>query len=203
MDVADVARVVVSRDDDQVLALDPVEVRLRLRVLLLEAERRQVARADDDVRLELVDLHDRAVGEVRHEVRRAAVEIREVRDREQRVPRRRLYTNLRAGRPGSLLPFRRMRPESGDFQEYSGTVFANEAEVECASPRLLRHPVGVRAALVPARDGRGGTRRGGLHPDFFLPEQELYLEVTVMKQSLVTRKNRKIRKFGSGIQTSR
>ena len=28
-----------------------------------------------------------------------------------------------------------MRPESGDFQEYSGTVFANEAEVECA--RLL------------------------------------------------------------------
>ena len=30
---------------------------------------------------------------------------------------------------------RRMRPESGDFQEYSGTVFANEAEVECA--RLL------------------------------------------------------------------
>ena len=32
-------------------------------------------------------------------------------------------------------------------------------------------------------------------PDFYLPEQDLYLEVTVMKQSLVTRKNRKIRKF--------
>ena len=32
-------------------------------------------------------------------------------------------------------------------------------------------------------------------PDFFLPEQNLYVEVTVMKQSLVTRKNRKLRKL--------
>ncbi len=32
-------------------------------------------------------------------------------------------------------------------------------------------------------------------PDFYLPEQDLYLEVTTMKQSLVTRKNRKIRKL--------
>ena len=32
-------------------------------------------------------------------------------------------------------------------------------------------------------------------PDFYLPEQDLYLELTVMKQSLVTRKNRKLRKM--------
>ena len=32
-------------------------------------------------------------------------------------------------------------------------------------------------------------------PDFYLPDQDLYLEVTTMKQSLVTRKNRKIRKL--------
>ena len=32
-------------------------------------------------------------------------------------------------------------------------------------------------------------------PDFYLPEQDLYLEVTTMKQSLVSRKNRKIRKL--------
>ena len=32
-------------------------------------------------------------------------------------------------------------------------------------------------------------------PDFYLPEQDLFLEVTVMKQSLVTRKNRKLRKL--------
>ena len=32
-------------------------------------------------------------------------------------------------------------------------------------------------------------------PDFFLPEQDLYVEITAMKQSLVTRKNRKLRKL--------
>ena len=32
-------------------------------------------------------------------------------------------------------------------------------------------------------------------PDFYLPEQDLYLEVTFMKQTLVTRKNRKLRKL--------
>jgi hypothetical protein len=32
-------------------------------------------------------------------------------------------------------------------------------------------------------------------PDFYLPEQELFVEITVMKQSLVTRKNRKLRKL--------
>jgi hypoxanthine phosphoribosyltransferase len=32
-------------------------------------------------------------------------------------------------------------------------------------------------------------------PDFYLPEQDLYIEVTVMKQSLVTRKNRKLREL--------
>jgi hypoxanthine phosphoribosyltransferase len=32
-------------------------------------------------------------------------------------------------------------------------------------------------------------------PDFYLPEQDLYVEITAMKQSLVTRKNRKLRKL--------
>jgi hypoxanthine phosphoribosyltransferase len=30
-------------------------------------------------------------------------------------------------------------------------------------------------------------------PDFYLPEFDLYLELTTMKQSLVTKKNRKVR----------
>ena len=30
-------------------------------------------------------------------------------------------------------------------------------------------------------------------PDFFLPEHELYIEVTTLRQELVTRKNRKLR----------
>jgi len=32
-------------------------------------------------------------------------------------------------------------------------------------------------------------------PDFYLPDFDLYIEVTVMKQSLTTKKNRKIRLF--------
>ena len=62
VDVADVSRVVVAGNDDEVLAVEPVEVALGLGVLLLEAEGREVAGADDDVRLELVDLHDRPLG---------------------------------------------------------------------------------------------------------------------------------------------
>ena len=36
-------------------------------------------------------------------------------------------------------------------------------------------------------------------PDFYLPEQKLYVEVTVMKQSLVTRKNRKLRELRAAV----
>ena len=32
-------------------------------------------------------------------------------------------------------------------------------------------------------------------PDFYLPDLDLYLELTTMKQSLVTRKNRKLREL--------
>ena len=46
--------------------------------------------------------------------------------------------------------------------------------------------------LERAEDGRVVE---AFTPDFYLPEQDLYLEVTVMKQSLVTRKNRKLRKL--------
>ena len=74
--------------------------------------------------------------------------------------------------------------------------FANDAERECA--RLLDF-YGVRweyephtFALEEAEDGRVTE---AFSPDFYLPEQDLYVEVTVMKQALVTRKNRKLRKL--------
>ena len=74
--------------------------------------------------------------------------------------------------------------------------FANDAERECS--RLLDF-YGVpweyeprTFALEEAEDGRVTV---AFTPDFYLPEQDLYVEVTVMKQSLVTRKNRKLRKL--------
>ena len=39
---------------------------------------------------------------------------------------------------------------------------------------------------------RKGRPTEAFTPDFYLPEQDLFLEITVMKQSLVTRKNRKL-----------
>ena len=44
--------------------------------------------------------------------------------------------------------------------------------------------------LETASDGR---LRTAFTPDFYLPDHDLYLEVTTLRQSLVTRKNRKVR----------
>ena len=72
--------------------------------------------------------------------------------------------------------------------------FQNEVERECA--KVLDY-YGVRweyepTTFVLARDEEGRVTEA-FTPDFYLPDQDLYLEVTVMKQSLVTRKNRKLR----------
>jgi hypoxanthine phosphoribosyltransferase len=89
--------------------------------------------------------------------------------------------------------------EIPDFQAYLGSEpprFANEAELECA--KVLDY-YGVPwdyepRTFVLERDGEGRVIEA-FTPDFYLPEQDLYLEITVMKQSLVTRKNRKLRKL--------
>ncbi len=40
-----------------------------------------------------------------------------------------------------------------------------------------------------------GTPIGSFRPDFYLPDDELYIEITTMNQKLVTKKNRKIRRL--------
>jgi hypothetical protein len=45
----------------------------------------------------------------------------------------------------------------------------------------------------PIQYDRDGTPLEAFTPDFYLPEFDLYVELTTMKQSLVTRKNRKVR----------
>ena len=89
--------------------------------------------------------------------------------------------------------------EIPDFQAYRGVDpprFAHEAELEYA--KILDYH-GVPWLYEPRtfvleRDADGRVVEA-FTPDFYLPEQDLYLEVTVMKQSLVTRKNRKLRKL--------
>jgi hypothetical protein len=45
----------------------------------------------------------------------------------------------------------------------------------------------------PIQYGPTGDVLEAFTPDFYLPEFDLYVELTTMKQSLVTRKNRKVR----------
>ena len=90
-------------------------------------------------------------------------------------------------------------PETPVFQAYCGSEpprFANPAELEYAK---ILDWYGIPWMYEPTtfvleRDEEGRVTEA-FSPDFYLPEQDLYLEVTVMKQSLVTRKNRKLRKL--------
>ncbi len=72
--------------------------------------------------------------------------------------------------------------------------FAHPAEIELA--RLLTF-YGLRWAYEPTtfavRWGRDGRPVEFVTPDFYLPDHDLYLELTTMRQRLVTRKNRKFR----------
>jgi hypoxanthine phosphoribosyltransferase len=92
-----------------------------------------------------------------------------------------------------------VRVENAVFQAYCGSKpprFANRSELECA--KILDY-YGIAwdyepRSFVLERDEEGRTV-SAFTPDFYLPEQDLFIEVTVMKQSLVTRKNRKLREL--------
>ena len=92
-----------------------------------------------------------------------------------------------------------MTAEIHDFQAYFGQGqphFAHDAELECA--KILdyyRIPWAYEPRTFVLEEDEDGRIVEAFTPDFYLPEQDLYLEVTVMKQSLVTRKNRKLRKI--------
>ena len=90
-------------------------------------------------------------------------------------------------------------PQPPAFRAFAGAApprFVNEVELECAK---LFDYYGVPWEYEPRtfvleRDGHGRVT-SAFTPDFYLPEQDLYVEVTVMRQSLVTRKNRKLREL--------
>jgi len=92
-----------------------------------------------------------------------------------------------------------MALETPVFQAYRGSEsprFVNDAELECA--KLLDFygvPWEYEPTTFALEVDDDGRVLEAITPDFYLPEQDLYLELTVMKQSLVTRKNRKLRKL--------
>jgi hypothetical protein len=123
------------------------------------------------------------------------MKIRQMCDRQR--PHRADSTTTAASGLVATLP--QVELETPDFQAYRGAEpprFANPAELEYAK---ILDWYGVPWEYEPTtfvleRDADGRVVEA-FTPDFYLPEQDLYLEVTVMKQSLVTRKNRKLRKL--------
>lgn len=87
-------------------------------------------------------------------------------------------------RPAHAVPFGRV-------------AFAHPAEAEFA--RLLdfyRVAWEYEPTSFPvAWSGDGGRATEFVTPDFYLPEHDLYVELTTMKQSLLSRKHRKLRKL--------
>lgn len=88
-------------------------------------------------------------------------------------------------------------PEDSAEEPSAQAAFVHPAEAEFAAfldfyrIRWLYEP---RSFALRWRDGRVAEM---FTPDFYLPEQDLYVELTTMKQSLVTRKHRKIRRLRS------
>jgi hypoxanthine phosphoribosyltransferase len=85
------------------------------------------------------------------------------------------------------------------FQAYRGSEpprFASQAELECAKVLdYYRVPWEYEPRTFVLEESAEGRVLEAFTPDFYLPDQDLYVELTVMKQSLVTRKNRKLRKL--------
>jgi hypothetical protein len=85
------------------------------------------------------------------------------------------------------------------FRAFHGSAppkFVNEVELECA--KMLDFygvPWEYEPRTFVLRRDEEGRVTSAFTPDFYLPEQDLYVEVTVMRQSLVTRKNRKLREL--------
>jgi hypothetical protein len=93
----------------------------------------------------------------------------------------------------------RMSDETLTFSYYRGNKepsFATRTELEAAK-LFDYHRIAWEyepRTFVLEQDERGGILEA-FTPDFYLPDLDLFVEVTEMKQSLVTVKNRKVRKL--------
>ena len=82
------------------------------------------------------------------------------------------------------------------MEEAASPRFAHESEREFAAIldfyqiKWLYEP-----RMFPLRFDESGNPVEYFTPDFYLPELDLFVELTTLKQSLVTRKNRKLREL--------
>ena len=173
-------------------------------------------RADHDLGLEVVHLGDRALEQIGLEMLLAAVEIGDVGNRHRRGAALHDESVRRpGGRPGALLAspggcekflapsrIRTMTAVKGSHFWFLPRRRRHRALPTASSTSAPRFSTSTacrgstsRHQFVLGRDGEGRVTER-VHARLLPPKvQELYVEVTVMKQSLVTRKNRKLRQL--------
>jgi type II secretory pathway component PulJ len=94
-------------------------------------------------------------------------------------------TRLKLARHG-ITPAGQARLKRAAFNHPSEEVFANLLD-------FYRIPWEYEPRSFPLQWDKDGRVTEAFTPDFYLAEFDLYVELTTMKQSLVTRKNRKIK----------
>ena len=94
-------------------------------------------------------------------------------------------TRLKLARHG-IVPAGHARLKRAAFNHPSEEVFANLLD-------FYRIPWEYEPRSFPLQWDKDGRITEAFTPDFYLPEFDQYVELTTMKQSLVTRKNRKIK----------
>ncbi|HZK48467.1 MAG TPA: hypothetical protein VFD74_02550 [Thermoleophilia bacterium] len=92
-----------------------------------------------------------------------------------------------------------MSEEPPTFSYYRGTTpprFVTQTERRAAEILdYYRVPWEYEPRTFILEQGSSGNIVEAFTPDFYLPDLDLYIEVTQMKQSLVTTKNRKVRRL--------
>ena len=87
-------------------------------------------------------------------------------------------------------------PMAGERLPHEDVAFAHNSERQFA--KLLDF-YGIRWAYEPhtfvLERNAAGLPLEAFSPDFYLPDYDRYVEITTLKQKLVTKKNRKVRKL--------
>ncbi len=103
--------------------------------------------------------------------------------------------SMRVQPAGESLQDQRLQP-SKPLEQADSPVFANQSEEEFA--RLLDY-YHIRwcyePTTFPLSFNKEGLLSEALSPDFYLEDYDTYIELTTLRQSLVTKKNRKIRRL--------
>jgi hypoxanthine phosphoribosyltransferase len=87
------------------------------------------------------------------------------------------------------------RPQTANDLD-SGPRFAHPSEREFASIlSFYQLTWQYEPRTFPLEHSPDGRITESFTPDFYLPELDLYIELTTLKQSLVTKKNRKLRRL--------